>query len=205
MNAAGAIASLEQAALPLVTTSEAAALWGVSAKAANEMLRRLAAARIVRHVRRGLWVRGAIDPFRAVERIAEPDVAYVSLLTALRLHGMVEQIAPAAQAVTTGRARTIDTPIGSFELHHVAPEFCRGFDRALGFPLATPEKALVDVLYLSATRDRTLSRLPELALTRAFSVHRARRWVEQIADERARVRVATRLESALDVATSAAR
>jgi hypothetical protein len=198
VNAARAIAILEQEGLPLVTTSEAAALWGISARAANEMLRRIAAAGVLHHVRRGLWGRGAIDPLRAVERVAEPDVAYVSLLTALRLRGMVEQIAPATQAVTTGRARTIHTPIGSFELHHVAPEFCRGFDRDLGFPLATPEKALVDVLYLSATRDRTLSRLPELELPRAFSIHRARRWVQEIPDERARARVAKRLESALE-------
>jgi len=197
VNAARAIAILETAGLPLVTTSEAAALWGVSVKAGSEMLRRLAAAGVVHHLRRGLWARGEIDPLRAVERLAEPDTAYVSLLTALRLHGMVDQLAPAVQAVTTGRARSVETPIGAFELHHLSPAFCRGFDRAAGFPLATPEKALVDVLYLSATRDRTLSRLPELELPRAFSEARARWWVRQIPDWRSRAGVAARLRSVL--------
>ena len=75
------------------------------------------------------------------------------------------------------RMVTVDTPLGRFELHHVTPAFVRGFDRERGFPLATPEKALVDTLYLSATRDRTLSRLPEIELLPAFSRARARRWV----------------------------
>lgn len=197
MNAARALGLLDRAKLPLVTTSEAAALWRVRPKAANEMLRRLAAAGTLRRLRRGLWVRGEVDPLVAVERLSEPDVAYVSLLTALRLHGMVDQISPAIQAVTTGRARTIETSLGRFELHHLAPSFFRGFERRGGVALATPAKALIDTLYLSATRDRTLARLPEIHLPRSVSRAALRRWVEEIPGERMRKVVRTRLENLL--------
>lgn len=197
MNAATAIARLEKSGLRLITTSEAAAIWQMNGKAAAELLRRLARTGIVERVRRGLWMAGRVDPFLAVERAAEPDAAYVSLLTALRFRGMIEQITPSIQVVTTGRARRLRTPLGIFSFHHLDPRLFGGFERVRGIPLATAEKALVDTLYLASSRTRSFARLPEIELPRDFSRAAASRWVTKIPSPRLRASVHRRLQEIL--------
>jgi hypothetical protein len=49
-----------------------------------------------------------------------------------------------------------------------------------GAKIATPEKALLDVLYLSATRARIFAALPELDLPRKFDRKAAAPWIARI-------------------------
>jgi len=48
------------------------------------------------------------------------------------------------------------------------------------FDIATPEKALFDILYLSARRGTRFLHLPELALPSGFSVSKLAGWIEKI-------------------------
>jgi hypothetical protein len=74
-----------------------------------------------------------------------------------------------------------------------------------GIKLATPEKALVDFLYLSPTRGRLFTALPELELPRGFRRSVAREWVRRIPSQRLRTIVARRLDEVLARATSVGR
>lgn len=192
MNSTRALVLLRKSRLEAVTTAEAAALWGSSPKAAAEMLRRFEAADAVRRVRRGLWVLGDVDPLALADRIAEPDAAYVSGLSALRLRGVIEQLPADVHLATTGRARRIRTPLGQFALRHIQPRLFGGFERTRGFPLATAEKAVFDLLYWSAARGRSARALPELSLPRGFRPREIDRWVRRIPSVKLRIAVERR-------------
>jgi hypothetical protein len=66
-----------------------------------------------------------------------------------------------------------------------------------GIKIATPEKALVDFLYLSPTRSRLFAALPEVELPRGFRRAEARRWVARIPSARRRTIVARKLNDVL--------
>jgi hypothetical protein len=63
--------------------------------------------------------------------------------------------------------------------------------------LASPEKALVDTLYLSGGRSRLFARLPELELPASFRAREARRWVRRIPSQRLRTFVERKLDGIL--------
>ncbi len=63
--------------------------------------------------------------------------------------------------------------------------------------LATPEKALLDTLYLAPARSRLFARLPEIELPRGFSAQRARKWLRRMPVGPRRTMMARRLEDIL--------
>jgi len=134
-----------------------------------------------------------------VPHLTAPLPSYVSLQTALYHHGMISQIPSVVYAVSLSRTRRFATAVAEFSVHHVAPGWFFGYE-ALGerrIPMAVPEKALVDVLYLSPTRSRIFSALPEVELPKGFGIRAARRMVDRIPDARRREMVHRRLEPLL--------
>jgi predicted transcriptional regulator of viral defense system len=79
--------------------------------------------------------------------------SYVSLERGLSLHEMIPEAVPIVQSVTTGRPGRFATPVGTFEYRHVKPAWFFGYreiEIGQGSALvATAEKALLDLLYLS--------------------------------------------------------
>jgi hypothetical protein len=78
--------------------------------------------------------------------------------SALGYHGMIPEYVPAVVSVTTGRSGELETAAGRFVYRHVKREFFRGFERvevtsAQEAFVATPEKALLDLVYLTADAD----------------------------------------------------
>jgi hypothetical protein len=165
-----------------VTTGDAAAVLGISIEAASHTLRRLALAGLVSPVRKALW---ALDD--RPDPLA-PYPSYVSLQTALYRHGMITQIPTTIYLVSLARTARVETKLATYSVHHVQPEFFGGFehDPGSGVKLASPEKALVDFLYLSPTRSRLFAALPELELPRRFRRREAGRWVARISPGRMR-------------------
>lgn len=199
MTSAEAIGRLHELGQPAVTTADAAALLGVSIDAANKTLNRLARAGLVSRIRHGLWAVGPrIDPMLLPDRLTAPYPSYVSLQSALYFHEMISQIPQVTYVVSLDRTRRIRTSVGTFSIHHVAPELFGGFDiLESGVKLATPEKALVDVFYLSGTRTRLFVALPELELPRGFRAKKARDWSQRIPSSRLRTIVAAKLDECL--------
>lgn len=188
------LAALKQ---PVVTVDDAATCWGISRVHSAKRLARLSEAGHVVRLKRGLWAfPERVDPFALPEYLAAPYPAYVSLHSALYYHGMIGQIPTVIYAVTLGRARRIKTPLGAVSLHHVAPGFFFGYEvhgRA-GFKIATPEKALLDVLYLASGRSEGLQALPELEWPARFKMDTLRAMIRRIPSPHRRHLVEARLE-----------
>ena len=200
MNAATAFARLRGLRKPVVTTEEAILLLGTSPSAATQTLRRLAAAGLLTRVRHGLWALDrTVDPLVLPEYLTAPLPSYVSLQTALHLHGMVDQIPQVVYAASLARTRKVRTMFGTFSIHRVAPAFFGGFDtlEGSGVRLATPEKALLDVLYLGPARSRLFAHLPEIEIPRRFDPRRAREWIDRLPAGPRRTSVERRLDALL--------
>lgn len=200
MNASEALGRLKGLRVPAASTSDAAAVLGISIEAASHTLRRLAAAGLVTAVRKGLWALvDRPDPLPLAEYVTAPYPSYLSLQTALYRHGMIEQIPSMIYLVTLGRSGRIETKLGTYSAHHVQPAFFDGFESLSesGIKLARPEKALVDFFYLSPTRGRLFAALPELELPRGFRRSVAREWAKRIASPRLRTIVSRKLDDAL--------
>ncbi len=183
MNQIEALQKLQALSTPVVESRDVAALLQVSASNATTILRRLAAERMIVHLRRGRWlVNQTIDRLALPELILAPYPAYVSLQSALFHHGLIEQIPSVIYAVTPARTRHLQTPMGTISFHRMPPELFKGFQ--LSSPsdakIAIPEKALFDLLYLAPGRSRVFSTLPELTIPRRFHWQRLNEYTELV-------------------------
>ncbi|MGH2459283.1 MAG: type IV toxin-antitoxin system AbiEi family antitoxin domain-containing protein, partial [Chloroflexota bacterium] len=84
--------------------------------------------------------------------------SYVSCESALAHHGMIPEPVPVTTSVTTRRPGSWDTPLGRHTYQHIQTGFFHGYqlievDRDQHAFIATPEKALLDLLYLRTGRD----------------------------------------------------
>lgn len=172
---------------PIFTTAEVADACGVSVSVASRDLALMAAEGAVTKVRRGLWaLTGHPDfsPHAVVPYLfAGEGQAYVSLLSALNLTGMIEQVPRRVQLVSVMRRADLQTPVAVYEIHTVAAPLYGGFKpygSLARFDLATPEKALFDTLYLSAQKGRRFRHLPELTIPPDFSGTELAEWVDRI-------------------------
>jgi predicted transcriptional regulator of viral defense system len=95
-------------------------------------------------------------PFVVANRMVRPS--YVSLQSALSYHSVIPETVPVTTSVTTARPGRFSTALGDFIFRHLKAALFRGFrtvdvgsrDDAV---IATPEKALLDLLYLEKGSD----------------------------------------------------
>jgi predicted transcriptional regulator of viral defense system len=164
MNAASTLAHLRGLGKRVVTTNDVTLALGVERSAATHMLKRLAAEGLLRKIRHGLWaVDPALDPLLLPEYLTAPLPSYVSFQSALYLRGMVSQVPEVIYVASLAQTRRVKTTLGAFSIHRLAPTFFGGYEtlRESGVRLASPEKALIDTLYLGPTRSRMFAHLPE--------------------------------------------
>ena len=94
--------------------------------------------------------------------------SYVSMQSALQHYGLIPEHVPTVTSVTAGRPETVATSLGDFIFGHVKPKWfngCRLTDLGNGQHafVATPEKGLLDLLYLTPRSD-TAAFIEELRL-----------------------------------------
>jgi predicted transcriptional regulator of viral defense system len=182
---------------PIVTTREAAALWRTEQGTAGRRLRAMEGAGLARRLRRGLWALDPdIEPFVVVPFLTAPFPAYVSFWSALHRHGVIEQIPRQISVASLDRARRIETSLGTYAIHHLAPELFGGFQGSeeVGY-VATPEKALFDISYVRAAAGG-VAFFPELSLSSGFDAARMEGWIAQIQSRRLRTLVSRNLREA---------
>lgn len=155
-SAAELLGLLRDHRLRVFTTSDVVTLTGLHRPAATHALRRLAARRLVTRIKRGLWINALADDvvsYELVPHLAAPWPAYVSLHSALADAGVIQEIPHVVYAVTAGRARRDQTPLGTVEFHHLPARLLWGYAmRQQGratYPVAEPEKAFLDLAYLA--------------------------------------------------------
>jgi Transcriptional regulator, AbiEi antitoxin len=200
-----ALGRLRRMGKVVLTTSDAALHLGLSPSAATRMLGRLASAGLALRLRHGLWsLDPAIDPLLVVEHLTAPFPAYVSLLSALSQHGMISQIPHVIYVASLAPTKRITTEVAHYSIHRLAPTFFGGFVTTPGgVRLATPEKALLDVLYLGPARSRLFAALPEVELPAGFSVAEAERWLNKVPEGPRRTMMDRRLHALLAGASRA--
>jgi predicted transcriptional regulator of viral defense system len=105
-------------------------------------------------------------PFLVANRMV--PASYISLQSALAYYGMIPEHVPVTTSVTTTRPGHWETPLGVFDFRHIQVDFFHGYrlvdlgEKQQAF-IATPEKALLDLVYLEPGGD-TLDYLVELRL-----------------------------------------
>jgi hypothetical protein len=134
----------------------------VDPKEIHRQLSRWTQAGRLEQIRRGLYTlappfqRVRPHPFLVANRLVAGS--YVSLQSALAHASLIPESVPVTTSVTTGRPGRWDTPLGTFIFRHIQPDFLTGFRRELltggsEALLATPEKALLDLVYLETDGD----------------------------------------------------
>lgn len=113
-------------------------------------------------LRRGLYV--LAPPWRQVEphpfliaNALQPG-SYVSQQSALAFHGLIPEHVPIVTSLGPGRPETIHNPLGAFQFKHIARRLVDGYSQIDVAPaqqafVAGPEKALLDMLYLTPGGD----------------------------------------------------
>jgi predicted transcriptional regulator of viral defense system len=94
-------------------------------------------------------------PFLVANRLQRSS--YVSLQSALAFYGLIPETVNITVSITTGRPERLSTPLGTFDYRHVKPNLLFGYRMTdLGGQeafVATPEKALLDLVYLTPGGD----------------------------------------------------
>jgi len=191
---------IEKLNVAAIQTRDAAGVLGIDIAHASKLLGRMAKLGLVISVSKGIWAfPKRMNSFLLPRYLSAPFPSYVSLQSALWAHGMIEQIPSVVYAVTLARTKKISTPIAEVSFHHIEPAFFNGFtvDAKTGVALATPEKALLDICYLSSTRSKLFASLPELEFPKKFDLHAARKMIKRIPSERLRTLVLRCLERKL--------
>jgi predicted transcriptional regulator of viral defense system len=137
-------------------------LAGADAQDVRRQLSRWTSAGRLFQLRRGLYAlappyqRVRPHPFLVANRLV--GASYVSLQAALAFYGLIPETVPVVTSVTTGRPGVWDTPLGRYEYRHIKPGLLYGYtlveviDGQRAF-VATPEKALLDLVYLTPDGD----------------------------------------------------
>jgi len=113
-------------------------------------------------LRRGLYAlappfqRGNPHPFKVANRLVSGS--YVSCQSALAHYSLIPEYTPSVVSVCTSRPRLWDTSLGTFIFRHVQRKYLFGYQLldVLGAQqaiIAEPEKALLDLIYLTPSGD----------------------------------------------------
>jgi predicted transcriptional regulator of viral defense system len=130
------------------------------------------------------WRRVEPHPFVVANALQQPSC--VSLQSALAHHGLIPEAVPVTTSVTTGRPIACATPLGDYTYRHLAPQAFFGYRdtpllRDQVALVATPAKALLDLVYLTPGGDAPAYleslRLSDLDAVPARALREyARRW-----------------------------
>jgi predicted transcriptional regulator of viral defense system len=134
----------------------------VDSKDVRRQLSRWTKAGRLYQLRRGLYA--LAPPFQKVK--PHPFVvanrmmrsSYVSLQSALGYYGLIPDVVPVTTSITTGRPGHWQTPLGVYTFRHIKTEWFAGYRLVdLGGNqqafVATPEKALLDLVHLQPRGD----------------------------------------------------
>lgn len=201
MTLSEALGKIKAMAQPVFRTADIMVALNIRKSHASKLLERLTQHGHVIRLMRGLWAMPErLEPLALVPHLTAPFPSYVSLQSALYYHDMVSQIPEVIYCVSLARTKTYETPVATISVHHIPGSFFFGYEErgAHYMRMALPEKALLDLLYLSQSKSRLFAALPEVELPPQFSIKRAHSMIRKIADSRRRSFVLDRFERLLN-------
>ena len=151
-------------------------------KRGDQKLRMLERDKQIVRLKKGLYVCNPEITGKALstELIANHLYApsYVSMSSALRYYGLIPETVYTKQSMTVKHARTFDTPLGRFEYTHISRKaFSIGLScikkEDYAFVMATPEKALCDLIANSTNVNLRYLKDAEVYLTEDIRIELA--------------------------------
>jgi predicted transcriptional regulator of viral defense system len=115
--------------------------------------------------------------------------SYISLHTALSFYGIIPEAIPYITSVTTLKTKTFSNDVGEYSYKNIKPDMMFGYDlKEMGdgrrIMFATPEKALIDLLYLypfyNTERDLEELRFDESYMVGDFNTERLTEFSDRI-------------------------
>lgn len=85
--------------------------------------------------------------FEISNKIYTPS--YISLETALSLYGLIPETVYSLTSVSTRKTKTFSNKLGTFKYQTIAKKLFWGYKTDNNFLIASPEKALLDYMYLN--------------------------------------------------------
>ena len=167
----------------LFLTNDVAGLLKISNEHAGQILSRLVKkGLLIRLIRGRFSFSRDIDPNLIPPILTYPLDSYISLQSALYFHGMISQVPQVIYAVSLDRTKRIKTPLATFSIHHLSPNFFFGFEPTgkNQVLMATPEKALLDFFYCNPGKTGLFKRLPELEFPKDFDFEKAWNYIDKI-------------------------
>lgn len=125
-----------------------------STKHISDKARRLEQEGRIIRLKKGLYVRSAEDGAEPVAELVANHLygpSYVSMQSALRHYGLIPERVYATQSLTIKHSRSFDTPLGRYDYFSCGVNYfpigvAQHHDAGMQFLIATPEKALCDLL-----------------------------------------------------------
>lgn len=180
----------------VLQTRDVAAFFNIDIAHASKLLDRLCRAGKFVNLMRGKWATTTkLDPLILLEYLTAPFPSYISLQTALFYHGLISQIPATIYAVSLARTHQISNHFGTFSIHHLQPELFFDFMQIDQVKIATPEKALIDILYLTPAVSKLFKSLPEIEIPDQFDVKKAKSIIKRIPSQRMQTLVENRFNT----------
>lgn len=180
------------------TTREIAGLTSGSMSSATQSLKRLEKQNVIKKILQGVWAfvyDKQFTPFLIIPYLIPNHRAYLSFISALHVQGVISQIPQVITVASTGHAKVIKTPVGTFDVHQISPDLFAGFDwhGSGDYLIASPEKAMIDCLYLASRRGKRFGNFPELDV-KIFNKKLLKEWANKITNEKILTSVMKRLQ-----------
>ena len=200
MNLLQALHLIKLLDIPVLTTNDVATLLKVSQSNASHILSKLSKTNEMFKLGKGIWgITGRVDSLALAGYLCAPMPAYISLHTALHIHGLIEQIPEVIYAVSFARTSQYHTNLATISVHHIHQDLFFGYEIQADpmIKIATPEKALIDYLYLKPAKSKIFTSLPEVDLE-SIDLALLTSYIDRIPYKKRQVMVRSRLEQLLD-------
>lgn len=156
----------------------------------NTQLHRMAKRGDLIGVKRGLYAfpNPKIDEFVVANKLYTPS--YVSLESVLNTSGIIPDITSTVTSVTTVTSKKLSTPLGNFNYSKLTEKLFFGYKNVvdsqsgLYYIIATPEKALLDFIYIRKIKNLTEARVDIANLNMDMILDYANhfpKWVRKVA------------------------
>lgn len=128
--------------------SELLRLSGLSSPALRRAVQRMRQKKILLLVGKGLFANSFAQPnLEEITGFLYPP-SYISLESALFMHGVMDQAPYVLSCVTTNKTKAFRTDLGEIHYTHIKRDLFFSFEIVNQVPLASPEKAALDFIYI---------------------------------------------------------
>lgn len=117
-----------------------------------KIIERLEKNKLIERLIKGKYIlaKSKISDFEKAGLILSPS--YVSLESALNFYGVLPQFPYSITSVTTQKSKKHEVNGKEYEYTKISKRFYSDFVKLDGFLIATPEKALIDLIYLASKK-----------------------------------------------------